>query len=59
MDFKQNFKIGKGPVEISYDFYYHDQVSLLRFTMVYKLNNEIKFFYINYFSKISSHFTLC
>lgn len=58
MDFKQNFIIGKGPIETCNDYYQNEQVSCLGFCVIYKHENSIMYQYINYFSKILSHDTL-
>ena len=39
MDFKENFKIGGVPIEISQIFYNKSQVSFLGFCLIYKENN--------------------
>ena len=55
MDFKENFKIGGGPIETSQIFYNKSQVSCLGFCLIYKEGKEIKRKYINYLSKIIAH----
>ena len=48
MDFKENFKIGGGPIETSQIFYNKSQVSFLGFCLIYKEDNQIKRKYYNY-----------
>ena len=55
MDFKENFKIGGGPVETSQIFYNKSQVSCLGFCLIYREGNNIKRKYINVLSKIITH----
>ena len=55
MDFKENFKIGGGPIETSQIFYNKSQVSCLGFCLIYKEDNQIKRKYYNYLSKIITH----
>ena len=40
MDFKQNFVLGKGPIETSHDFYNKEHVSCLGFYVLYKKDNK-------------------
>jgi hypothetical protein len=59
MDFKENFKIGGGPVETASSFYRKKQISLLGFAVHYRDgtgNPAIKYF--DYLSKILSHDSL-
>jgi len=59
MDFKENFKIGGGPIETSRNFYEKTQISLLGFAIYYKDNNNIiQTQYFDFFSKILSHDSL-
>ena len=58
MDFKQNFILGKGPVETNYDFYNKEHVSCLGFCLIYKNNGVVNRKYFNYLSKILSHDSL-
>ena len=55
VDFKQNFKLGKGPVETNRDFYYKKNISCLGFAIVSKENGKVKRKYINYLSNVLSH----
>ena len=55
MDFKQNFKIGGGPIEISQSFYNKSSVSCLGFMVVKNIDADIKREYFNYLSEIISH----
>ena len=55
MDFKENFKIGGGPVESSQIFYNKSQISCLGFCIIYKENNVVKRKYVDYLSKIITH----
>ncbi|OMJ20340.1 hypothetical protein AYI70_g4167 [Smittium culicis] len=54
-DFKENFKIGGGPVESSDVFYSRFQISDLFFCLVYKSNGHIKRRYYNYLSENLTH----
>jgi hypothetical protein len=59
MDFKENFRIGGGPVETTASFYQKQQVSLLSFAVQYRDgagNLAVKYF--DYLSKILSHDSL-
>jgi hypothetical protein len=59
MDFKENFKIGGGPIETGNVFYSRTQVSVLAFAIHYRDNdNNLKIHYIDYFSPILSHDSL-
>ena len=58
MDFKQNFILGKGPIETNHDFYHKIQVSCLGFYVMYKNGEHIVKKYVDYFSKILSHDSL-
>ncbi|PWA01998.1 hypothetical protein BB558_001875, partial [Smittium angustum] len=56
MDFKENFRIGGGPVEMSSTFFNKSQISDLGFAAVYKdSNGNTKYKYFNYLSEILSH----
>ena len=55
MDFKENFKIGGGPVESSQTFYNKSQVSCLGFCIIYKEKEVVKRKYIDFLSKIITH----
>lgn len=58
MDFKENFKIGGGPIETNNCFYEKKPISLLGFAVVYKENEKIKYEYHNFLSEILSHDSL-
>ena len=55
MDFKQNFKIGGGPVEMSQSFYNKSSISCLGFCVIYKVSGEVKRTYYDYLSEVISH----
>ncbi|PVZ96807.1 hypothetical protein BB558_007268, partial [Smittium angustum] len=56
MDFKENFRVGGGPVEIGSAFYSKSQISDLGFATVYKdPEGDIKYKYFNFLSKVLSH----
>lgn len=55
MDFKQNFKIGGGPVEKSQAFYNKSSISCLGFCVIYKVAGEVKRSYHDYLSEVISH----
>lgn len=55
MDFKQNFKIGGGPVEMSQSFYNKSSISCLGFCVIYKLSGEVQRTYYDYLSEVISH----
>ena len=59
MDFKENVKIGGGPVETSNNFYEKTQVSVLGFSVSY-LGEDLqpRVHYFDFFSKILSHDSL-
>ena len=42
VDFKQNFKLGKSPVETNRDFYYKKNISCLDFAIISKENGIVK-----------------
>ncbi|PVV04827.1 hypothetical protein BB560_000664 [Smittium megazygosporum] len=50
-DFKENFKIGGGPIETTRDFYQKSQISDLCFCVVSKSGNGIQRRYYNYLSE--------
>lgn len=59
MDFKENFKVGGGPIETSRDFYNKSQISTLGFAIYYRDEaNNLQIEYVNYLSNILSHDTL-
>ena len=59
MDFKQNLKIGGGPIETGRNFYEKTQISVLGFAIIYKNNNNIiQTQYFDFFSKILSYDSL-
>lgn len=55
MDFKENFKIGGGPVELSQSFYNKASISCLGFCIIYKQGEKIKRSYHDYISEVISH----
>ena len=55
MDFKQNFKLGNGPVETSHDFYYKKDISLLGFQVYKKTNGLLTKKNYNFLSENLSH----
>ena len=57
MDFKENIKLGRGPIEIGNDFYCKKQCSVLGFAVVYKdqVTKQPCLEYIDFFSDILSH----
>ncbi|OMJ17474.1 hypothetical protein AYI70_g5948 [Smittium culicis] len=56
MDFKENFRIGGGPVEIGANFYSKSLISDLCFAVIYKkTENRLGYKYFNYLSEILSH----
>ncbi|PVV01216.1 hypothetical protein BB560_004376 [Smittium megazygosporum] len=57
-DFKENFRIGGGPVEASSSFYRKRQISDLCFCLIYKENGQMTRKYFNYFSKNLTHDSL-
>ena len=53
MDFKENIKIGGGPIEITYDYYHKQYISVLGTCIIYKdENGNTKTKYIDFFSEI-------
>lgn len=58
MDFKENFKIGGGPIETNNCFYEKKPISLLGFAVVYKESEKIKYEYHDFLSEILSHDSL-
>ncbi len=59
MDFKENFKIGGGPIETGQQYYRKSQISDLGFAIQYKgVDNLLKVKYFNFFSEILSHDSL-
>lgn len=58
MDFKENFKIGGGPIETNNCFYDKKPISLLGIAVVYKEFDSIKYEYHNFLSEILSHDSL-
>lgn len=59
MDFKENFKIGGGPIETGQVFFQKIQVSDLGFAVYYKgVDNNLHVKYFNFMSKILSHDSL-
>ncbi|PVV01162.1 hypothetical protein BB560_004430 [Smittium megazygosporum] len=57
-DFKENFRIGGGPVESGNNFYQKVHISDLHFCIIYKENEEIKRSYHNFLSENLSHDSL-
>ena len=57
MDFKENIKLGGGPIEIGNDFYTRQQCSVLGLAVVYKdqVTKLPRLEYIDFFSDILSH----
>lgn len=55
MDFKQNFKIGGGPIEMSQSFYNKASISCLGFCIIYKQHGKVRRSYHNYLSEVISH----
>lgn len=55
MDFKQNFKIGGGPVEKSQSFYNKSSISCLGFCVIYKVRGKVDRKYYNYLSEVITH----
>ena len=56
MDFKENIKIGGGPIEITYDYYHKQYISVLGTCIIYKdENGNTKTKYIDFFSEILNH----
>ena len=58
MDFKQNFKIGGGPIETSRDFYNKKFISCFGVCLITKENDKIKRRYFNILSEILTHDSL-
>ncbi|PVU99789.1 hypothetical protein BB559_000413 [Furculomyces boomerangus] len=59
MDFKENFRIGTGPIETSQQFYHKTQISNLGFALITKEANEkIRYKYFDYLSEILSQNSL-
>ncbi|PVZ96810.1 hypothetical protein BB558_007265 [Smittium angustum] len=54
-DFKENFRIGGGPVEASSSFYRKRQISDLCFCLIYKDNGQMTRKYFNYLSENLTH----
>ncbi|PVV01281.1 hypothetical protein BB560_004307, partial [Smittium megazygosporum] len=57
-DFKENFKIGGGPVESSRDYYEKPQISDLCFCVISKSGGNVQRRYYNYLSENLSHDSL-
>ena len=56
LDFKQNFKIGGGPIETNQQFYDKKQILVLGFAIYYKdNNNNLITRYVDFLSEILSH----
>ena len=59
LDFKQNLKIGGGPVEVNQQFYSKKHISILGFAIYYKdEHNNQKIRYVDFLSEILSHDSL-
>ena len=56
--FKQNFELGKGPIETNHDFYNKQFLSCLGFCIIYKKENKLYKKHVNYLSTILSHDSL-
>ncbi|PVZ96956.1 hypothetical protein BB558_007110 [Smittium angustum] len=57
-DFKENFKIGGGPIETTRDFYQKSQISDLCFCVLSKSGDLVQRRYYNYLSENLSHDSL-
>ena len=55
MDFKQSFKIGGGPVELSQSFYNKSSVSCLGFMMITNSGGNIRRRYYDFLSEVITH----
>ena len=58
IDFKENLKVGGGPIETNNCFYSKKPISLLGFALVFKENNKVKYEYHDFLSQILSHDSL-
>lgn len=58
LDYKENIKVGGGPIETNSCFYEKTSISLLGFALVFKEANIIKYEYHNFLSEILSHDSL-
>ena len=58
IDYKENLKIGGGPIETNNCFYEKTPISVLWFAVAFKINNRIKYEYHDYLSEILSHDSL-
>ena len=59
MDFKENFRIGGGPIETGQMFFQKTQVSVLGFAIYYKdEDGDLRLQHVNYLSEILSHDSL-
>lgn len=58
IDYKENFKIGGGPIETNNCFYEKIPISLLGFAIAFKENEKIKYEYHDFLSEILSHDSL-
>jgi hypothetical protein len=59
LDFKQNIKLGGGPIEISQVFYDKRHISTLGFAVIFKdENNKVTTKYVDMFSEILTHDSL-
>jgi hypothetical protein len=55
IDFKENIRIGGGPVEIGSDYFNKSQRTVFGVTIYYKENNQLKQRYMVYISEILNH----
>lgn len=51
IDFKENLKVGGGPIETNSCFYSKRPISLLGFALVFKENNKVKYEYHDFYLK--------
>lgn len=58
IDYKENIKIGGGPIETNNCFYEKKPISVLGFALVFKENGIIKYEYHDFLSQILSHDSL-
>jgi hypothetical protein len=57
-DFKENIKLGGGPIEVGQNFYSREQISMFTICVIYNENGRRHHTYIDFFSKILSHDSL-
>ena len=58
MDFKENIKIGGGPIETGHDFFNKSQRTIFNITMYYKKNNILYHHYFDFISETLTHDSL-